>query len=118
LHISLYCVLVLCSINIIFRTSLEAVETVRTWKVPKECPNSTLLARLSEVVEPFQQSVRRRWPFQQLFRKIQAMPSRRGNPSRLPALPALPEAAEGPKRGLVILLMYHFQLKVEAQRGH
>jgi hypothetical protein len=33
------------------------------------------------------------------------MPSRRACPSRLPALPALPEAAEGPKRGLVILLM-------------
>jgi hypothetical protein len=33
------------------------------------------------------------------------MPSRRGNPSWLPALPALAEATEGPKRGLVILLM-------------
>jgi hypothetical protein len=32
------------------------------------------------------------------------MPSRRGNPSRLPALPALAEATEGPKRGLVMLV--------------
>jgi hypothetical protein len=82
-----------------------SLEAVRTWKVPKKCPNSTLPEGLSEDVEPFWQSFRRHWPFQQLFGKIQAMPSRRARPSRLPALPALPEAAEGPKRGLVILLM-------------
>ena len=45
------------------------------------------------------------WRLPAALQKVKAMPSRRGDASRLPELLPLPAAGEGPKRWYVILLM-------------